>query len=158
MTFIGRGTRRPARDLRPAAKVIAVDVGHGQFDPRLAADPRLRSLQGVDARALTAEMIGEHPDAIVIDVSFISLKLVLPAMLALAARPTRVVALIKPQFEAPRRQIKKGIVRDAAVHAAVCAEIAEFAAALGARDIAVIPSPIEGQDGNREFFIGAACG
>jgi 23S rRNA (cytidine1920-2'-O)/16S rRNA (cytidine1409-2'-O)-methyltransferase len=98
------------------------------------------------------------PDFIVIDVSFISLKLVVPAALALAARPAHLLALIKPQFEAPRASIKKGIVRDPAVHAAACADMAEFVAALGCTGITIFPSPIAGGDGNREFFLGAALG
>jgi 23S rRNA (cytidine1920-2'-O)/16S rRNA (cytidine1409-2'-O)-methyltransferase len=143
---------------RGALMVYAVDVGTSQLHQRLRACPRIMSIEQTDIRTLDPARLAAPPDLITIDVSFISLKLVLPAALALAARPARVVALVKPQFEAPRRQIKKGIVRDAAVHAAVCAEIADFAASLGARDITMIPSPIEGQDGNREFFMGAAFG
>ena len=93
---------------------------------------------------------------IVIDVSFISLKLVLPAALALATPPAQLVALIKPQFEAGRAPLKKGIVRDAAVHAAVCDDISAFVASLGWRVLGVIPSPIAGGDGNAEFLLGAA--
>jgi 23S rRNA (cytidine1920-2'-O)/16S rRNA (cytidine1409-2'-O)-methyltransferase len=94
----------------------------------------------------------------VIDVSFISLKLVLPAVTALAAPRADLVALIKPQFEAPRRHRKRGVVRDAAVHAGVCADLEAFVAARGWSVIATVPSPIEGGDGNREFFIGARRG
>ena len=90
--------------------------------------------------------------------SFISLRLVLPSALALAARPAHLVALVKPQFEAPRASIKKGIVRDPAVHEAVCAGIVDFAASLGCTNIVSFPSPIAGADGNREFFIGAELG
>ena len=94
---------------RGAAKVVAVDVGHGQLDPRLAADPRVRSLEGVDARALTAEMLGERPSAIVIDVSFISQRLVLPHVLELAAeRGVARRASIKPQFELDRGRSRQG--------------------------------------------------
>ena len=93
---------------------------------------------------------------IIIDVSFISLKLVLPPALALANRAAQLVALIKPQFEAGRAALKKGIVRDDAVHAAVCDDIAAFVASLGWRVIGVIPSPIAGGDGNAEFLLGAA--
>ena len=90
-----------------------------------------------------------------IDVSFISLKLVVPAALALAAPCTQLLALIKPQFEAPRRHIKKGIVRDPAVHTAVCDDIAAFVGSLDCEVRAVFPAAIAGGDGNREFFIAA---
>ena len=95
---------------RGGAKVIAVDVGHGQLDPRLAADPRVRSLEGVDARALAAAALGETPDVIVIDVSFISQRLVLPHVLKLAAERAWLVSLIKPQFELDRIDLVKGRV------------------------------------------------
>jgi 23S rRNA (cytidine1920-2'-O)/16S rRNA (cytidine1409-2'-O)-methyltransferase len=91
-----------------------------------------------------------------VDVSFISLKLVLPAAFALLKSPAQLVALIKPQFEAGRTQIKKGIVRDAAVHAAVCDDISSFVASRGWRILGIIPSPIAGGDGNAEFLLGAA--
>ena len=93
---------------------------------------------------------------VVIDVSFISLKLVLPPALALAKPPAQLIALIKPQFEAGRAALKKGIVRDVAVRAAVCDDIADFVAMLGWRVFGVIPSPITGGDGNAEFLLGAA--
>ena len=105
---------------------------------------------------LSPARFDEPPDLVTIDVSFISLKLVLPAALALAKTPAQLVALIKPQFEAGRAALKKGVVRDAAVHAAVCDEIAAFVASLGWRVIGVIPSPIAGGDGNVEFLLGAA--
>src|ERR1700684_4407105 len=95
---------------RGAAKVVAIDVGHGQLDPRLAADPRVRSLEGVDARALTAEMLGERPEAIVIDVSFISQRLVLPRVVELATEQAWLVSLVKPQFELGRTDLVKGRV------------------------------------------------
>ena len=116
------------------------------------------SLEQTDIRALDRARLAAPPDFITIDVSFISLKLVLPAAFALAARPAHVLALVKPQFEAPRAHIKKGIVRDAAVHQAVVADIAAYAASLGCRNIVSFPSAIAGTDGNREFFIGAALG
>lgn len=140
---------------RGARKVYAVDVGHGQLHPSLHDHPRLRALEGTDIRELAAEALDERPDVVVIDASFISLRLVLPAALALAARPTDLLALIKPQFEAARGGTKKGIVRDPAVHAAVCDDIAAFAASLGCERIEVFPSPIAGGDGNLEFFLGA---
>ncbi len=94
----------------------------------------------------------------VIDASFISLKHVLPAALRLAAPSAHLVALVKPQHELRRSDLKKGVVRDPALHAAVCAEIAAFVTSLGCDVSATFPSPIEGGDGNREFFIGARRG
>jgi 23S rRNA (cytidine1920-2'-O)/16S rRNA (cytidine1409-2'-O)-methyltransferase len=91
-------------------------------------------------------------------VSFISLKQVLPTALAFTRRPARLIALIKPQFEAGRQALKKGIVRDAAVQAAVCADIAACVTSLGWTVAGVVPSPITGGDGNREFLIAATCG
>jgi len=143
---------------RGARRVYAVDVGADQLHPRLREEPRIVSLERMDIRALDAAQLAAQPDFITIDVSFISLKLVLPAAFTLAARPAHVLALIKPQFEAPRARIKKGIVRDPAVHEAVVAEIVAYAASLGCHDIVSFPSRIGGADGNREFFIGAKLG
>ena len=109
---------------RGAASVIAVDVGHGQLDPRLAADPRVCSLERVDARTLTPEMLGERPKAIVVDVSFISQRLVLPHVLKLAAKRAWLVSLVKPQFELGRADLVKGRVTSEAAlsaHATACA-------------------------------------
>jgi 23S rRNA (cytidine1920-2'-O)/16S rRNA (cytidine1409-2'-O)-methyltransferase len=141
---------------RGAAKVYAVDVGHGQLHESLRARPEVVSLEETDIRALSPARLAEQPDLITVDVSFISLKQVLPAALRLAKRPAQLVALIKPQFEAGRAHVKKGIVRDDAVRAAVCADIAAFVASLGWRALGVIPSPIAGGDGNAEFLLGAA--
>jgi 23S rRNA (cytidine1920-2'-O)/16S rRNA (cytidine1409-2'-O)-methyltransferase len=141
---------------RGARKVYAVDVGRDQLHERLRGDARIVSMEATDIRKVHA--FDEQPDLVVIDVSFISLKHVLPAALALAASRMDLVALIKPQFEAPRSAIKKGIVRDAAVHAAVCEDIADAVKALGLTIIETSPSPIEGGDGNREFLIGAHRG
>ena len=137
-----------------AAKVYAVDVGHDQLDARLKGDPRVVARECVDARTLAP---GDAPsfDIAVVDVSFISLKLVLPAVARLCAPHAHLVALIKPQFEAGRRHLKKGIVRTAAVQAAVCDEIAACLTELGFEVLSVLPSPILGRDGNREFLIGA---
>jgi len=140
---------------RGARLVYAVDVGHDQLHPRLRNHPRIHAMEGTDIRALAPAQLAERPDVVVIDASFISLKLVLPAALAIAAAPTRLLALIKPQFEAERRHAKKGIVRDPAAHSAVCADITAFVASLGCDEIAVFPSPIAGGDGNLEFFVGA---
>src|SRR5271157_2986139 len=105
---------------RGAAHVTAVDVGHGQFDPRLAADPRVHSLEGLDARALTVDEIGAAPGAIVCDMSFISQRLVLPHVLKLAARPAWLVSLVKPQFEVGPAGLVKGRVRSEAALAQAC--------------------------------------
>jgi 23S rRNA (cytidine1920-2'-O)/16S rRNA (cytidine1409-2'-O)-methyltransferase len=143
---------------RGARRVHAVDVGTGQLHPRLRSDPRIISLERTDVRILDPALLAEPPDFITIDVSFISLKLVLPAALALAARPGYVLALVKPQFETPRVHNRKGIVRDPGIHETVVAEIADHAAMLGCSDVVSFPSPIAGGDGNLEFFIGARLG
>jgi 23S rRNA (cytidine1920-2'-O)/16S rRNA (cytidine1409-2'-O)-methyltransferase len=143
---------------RGARRVYAVDVGTDQLHKSLRGRPDIVPLEKTDIRMLDPAQLAERPQLVTIDVSFISLKLVLPAAIALAARPGHVLALIKPQFEASRANIKKGIVRDPAVHQTVCAEIAAFAASLGCAGIRVIPSAIAGADGNAEFFIGAALG
>ncbi len=140
---------------RGAARVIAVDVGRGQLHQSLRANALVTSLEETDIRTLPPSLIGEAPDLVTVDVSFISLKLVLPAALALAKTPAQLVALIKPQFEAGRASLKRGIVRDTAVQAAVCDDIAAFVASLGWRVLGVIPSPITGGDGNAEFLLGA---
>jgi 23S rRNA (cytidine1920-2'-O)/16S rRNA (cytidine1409-2'-O)-methyltransferase len=140
-----------------ARLVYAVDVGTGQLHPRLRGEPKIISLERTDIRALDPPRLMERPDFVTIDVSFISLTRVLPAALALAVRPGHLLALIKPQFEV-RSRIRKGIVRDPAVHEGVVEVIVRTAAALDCRDIKVFPSPIAGGDGNIEFFIGARFG
>ncbi|HEX8666094.1 MAG TPA: TlyA family RNA methyltransferase [Beijerinckiaceae bacterium] len=140
---------------RGAAKVYAVDVGHGQLHPRLTGNPRVVSLEGTDARHLTRALVPEPIALAVADVSFISLRLVLPPVLPLLASDAALVALVKPQFEAGRAFTKKGVVRDEAVHRTVCRETAAFVEALGFTVLGLIPSPILGGDGNREFLIGA---
>ncbi len=138
-----------------ARRVCAVDVGHAQFHAALRGDSRVKLHEGKDARDLTAELLETPPQMIVCDASFISLKLVLPVPLSLAAPGAQLAALIKPQFEAGRARVKKGMVRDAAVHAEICADIRAFIEGLGWRVVGVVPSPIEGGDGNREFLAGA---
>ena len=140
---------------RGAARVYAVDVGREQLHERLRARPDVVSLEQTDIRTLTPGHFDPPPDLVTVDVSFISLKQVLPAALALAKPPAQLVALIKPQFEAGRDALKKGIVRDTAVHQVVCDDIAAFVASLGWRVAGVIPSPIAGGDGNAEFLLGA---
>ncbi|HET7889751.1 MAG TPA: TlyA family RNA methyltransferase [Bradyrhizobium sp.] len=141
-----------------ASLVFAVDVGHGQLHPSLQGHPKIVSMEGTDIRAFEGKRLPARPDIVVIDVSFISLKSVLPVALSLAAAPMHLLALIKPQFEATRKHSKRGIIRDTAVHQEVCADIAAFAASLGCTDIRIFPSPITGGDGNSEFFIGAYRG
>jgi 23S rRNA (cytidine1920-2'-O)/16S rRNA (cytidine1409-2'-O)-methyltransferase len=140
---------------RGARKVYAVDVGRDQLHTRLRNDPRVIALEQTDIRALSPSAFSEAPDFITVDVSFISLRLVLPALDRLTRRPAQLIALIKPQFEAGKANVKKGIVRDAAVHAAVCDEIATFAASLRWDIAGIFPSPIEGGDGNKEFLLAA---
>ncbi len=143
---------------RGARRVYAVDVGRGQFHPSLRDAPAIVLFEETDIRSLDSGRLPEPPDLLVVDVSFISLKLVLPPAVALLRTPARLIALVKPQFEAGRRHLKKGIVRDPQVHAAVCKDVAGFVAGLGWIVAGVIPSPITGGDGNREFLLGAARG
>jgi 23S rRNA (cytidine1920-2'-O)/16S rRNA (cytidine1409-2'-O)-methyltransferase len=141
-----------------AAMVFSVDVGHGQLHPSLHDHPKIVSMEETDIRKLEGQRLPARPDIVTIDVSFISLKAVLPAALSLAAAPMHLLALIKPQFETQGKRVKGGIIRDAAVHANVCSELAVFAASLGCTQIQVFPSAIAGGDGNAEFFIGARRG
>ena len=143
---------------RGATKVIAVDVGRGQLDPRLAADPRVLFLEDVDARALTREIIGERPEAIVIDVSFISQRLVLPHVLRLAAERAWLVSLIKPQFELGRADLVKGRVRSEAALLRACDAVQAAIEAEGWSVLGLIPSPILGGAGAREYLIAARHG
>ena len=145
---------------RGAARVYAVDVGHGQLDWKLRNDPRVVVLERLNARALTAAEVPEPVGAVVCDASFISLKTVLPAALALARPGAFLVALIKPQFEVGKGRVGKGgIVRDPALHREVCDAVAAWLAGLpGWRVAGVAPSPIEGAEGNREFLIGGVFG
>ena len=141
---------------RGAQRVYAVDVGHGQLHETLRTRPEVISLEATDIRTLSPARLGKLPDFVTIDVSFISLKLALPPVTALAKTPAQLVALIKPQFEAGPGAAKKGIVREPAIHAAVCEDIAESLSVAGWRVLGIIPSPIEGGDGNAEFLLGAA--
>jgi len=140
---------------RGAAAIVAVDVGHGQLHASLAADPRVRSLEGTDARSLTSAMVPTAPELVTCDVSFISLCHVLPAVLDLAAPGAGLVALVKPQFELGPGHVKKGIVRDPSLQRQSCERIAALVGPLGWRVTGTIPSPIAGGDGNREFLLGA---
>ncbi len=140
---------------RGAKRIYAVDVGCGQLHVSLRGNPQVVSLEETDIRTLSLERFGERPALVTIDVSFISLKLVLPSALALATAPAHLVALIKPQFEAGRAAVKKGIVRNEAIQSAVCNDITSLVASLGWRVTGLIQSPITGSDGNKEFLLGA---
>jgi 23S rRNA (cytidine1920-2'-O)/16S rRNA (cytidine1409-2'-O)-methyltransferase len=139
---------------RGASHVFAIDVGRDQLHASLRSDRRVTSREGQDIRSIGCEALSPAPTLAVIDVSFISLRLVLPAAAALLTGEAALVALIKPQFEAGRAALKKGVVRDEAVHAQVCAEIVALVGGLGFSVSGPMPSPIEGGDGNREFLIG----
>lgn len=138
--------------------VFSIDVGREQLHPSLRGHPKVVSMEETDIRDFEGKRLPMRPDVVVIDVSFISLKAVLPVALSLAAAPMHLLALIKPQFEAARKHSKRGIIRDATVHQEVCGDISGFAASLGCSDIKVFPSSIAGGDGNLEFFIGARRG
>jgi 23S rRNA (cytidine1920-2'-O)/16S rRNA (cytidine1409-2'-O)-methyltransferase len=140
-----------------ATHVTAIDVGHGQMVPHLAQDPRVTLREGLNARDITAADIPADVSLVVSDVSFISLKLALPPVLSLVAENTTLITLIKPQFEVGRAALGKGgVVRDEALLTATCAGTASFINGLGWRVLGLVPSPIEGGDGNREFLL-AAC-
>jgi 23S rRNA (cytidine1920-2'-O)/16S rRNA (cytidine1409-2'-O)-methyltransferase len=143
---------------RGARSVVAVDVGHRQIDPRLAADVRVRSHEGLDARALTLERIGEAPGAIVCDVSFISQRLVLPHVLKLAAKPAWLVTLVKPQFEVGPAEIVKGRVKSEAALARACDGAGAYIVGEGWNVLGLIPSPILGGRGAKEFLLAARHG
>ncbi|MDB5651356.1 MAG: rRNA (cytidine-2-O)-methyltransferase TlyA [Hyphomicrobiales bacterium] len=140
---------------RGATRVYAVDVGQGQLHRRLVTHPRVVAMEKTDARGLTEAEIPFPPHLIVCDASFISLKLVLPKALALAAPGARLIALVKPQFEAGRAAVKKGVVRDPGIHATVCLDIQTWLTSRGWKVLGLVPSPITGGDGNVEFLIGA---
>ena len=147
--------------LQYGARVIAVDTGHGQIDFRLRQDPRVRLLEKTNARYLTREQVEEYVDLIVIDVSFISATLVLPAVISAAFPQSpsersgrKMVVLVKPQFEAGREQVGKGgIVRDEAAQMAAIEKVRKALLKLGCNQTDVIDSPILGGEGNREFLL-----
>jgi 23S rRNA (cytidine1920-2'-O)/16S rRNA (cytidine1409-2'-O)-methyltransferase len=137
-----------------AARVIAVDVGYGQLDWRLRQDPRVTVLERTNVRYLRAEQLPETPTLAVIDVSFISLRLVLPVVVGLLAPRADVLALVKPQFEVGKGQVGKGgIVRDPALHEAAVKDVCAVAAGLGAVVQGRMESPVLGPKGNREFLV-----
>lgn len=146
---------------RGAARVIAVDTGRGQIDSGLRQDSRVRLREKTNARFLTAEQVGEKADLVVMDVSFISATLVLPAVIAAAIPPAKadrrgrqVIVLVKPQFEVGRELVGKGgIVRDAAAQTAAVEKVRQVLLGLGCHEIDVIESPILRTEGNREFLL-----
>ncbi|MEW5983409.1 MAG: TlyA family RNA methyltransferase [Acidobacteriota bacterium] len=139
---------------RGAARVVALDVGHGQLDWKLRDDPRVVVLERRNARELRLEWLPAPAGIVTIDVSFISLQLILPPLPAVLAGDGDVVALVKPQFEAGRKEVGRGgLVRDPAVREAVVARITESAAALGLLRVALTPSPITGTRGNQEYLL-----
>ena len=143
--------------LRGASRVFAVDVGHGQMNPRLERDPRVVKFEGLNGRDITVRQISQTPTAIVADVSFIGLKLVLPPALTMAGQGAFLVALIKPQFEVGRDQVGRGgLVKDEAAQEAAVDSIQEWLNLQpGWKVLGRIPSPILGGDGNREFLLAA---
>ena len=142
---------------RDARRVVALDVGHGQLDWRLRNDPRVAVIERLNARTLTADQLppdAREFDGVTMDVSFISLRQVLPAIAPLLRRGGWLIALVKPQFEAGRAEVGKGgLVRDPAVQARVVEEISAAADSLGLRRRGTVESPITGTEGNREFFV-----
>ena len=138
---------------RGAARVVALDVGHGQLDWKLRNDSRVLVIERFNARHLTLADLPGPIDLVSIDVSFISLRHILPAVTPVLRPGADVVALVKPQFEAGRAEVRKGIIRDPAVHARVLEEVAAAGAEVGLSRVASTPSPITGQKGNVEFLV-----
>ncbi len=139
---------------RGARDIVALDVGHGQLDWKLRTDPRVIVREGVNARALTRADLPHAVDLVTIDVAFISLRHILPALPGLLTPRADVVALVKPQFEAGRDEVGKGgLVTDPAIHERVVEHVTQEATAHGLERVGMTPSPITGATGNREFFL-----
>jgi 23S rRNA (cytidine1920-2'-O)/16S rRNA (cytidine1409-2'-O)-methyltransferase len=138
---------------RGASRVVALDVGHGQLDWTLRNDPRVVAVERFNARGLTLADLPGPVDIVSIDVSFISLRQILPVVPPVLRAGADVVALVKPQFEAGRNEVGRGVIHDAAIHARVVEEIRAAAAAVGLTHAASTPSPITGQKGNVEFLL-----
>ena len=138
---------------RGAARVVALDVGHNQLDWALRSDPRVVVIERFNARQLTPADLPTLVDIVCIDVSFISLRLILTAVPPLLRPGADVIALVKPQFEAGRTEVGRGVIRDPAIHARVVDEVSAAAAAVGLTPRATTPSPITGQKGNVEFLL-----
>jgi len=138
---------------RGAARVVALDVGHGQLDWKLRNDERVLAIEHFTARRLTLADLPTAVDIVTIDVSFISLRQIFPAVVPVLRPGADVVALVKPQFEAGRTEARKGIVRDPAIHTRVIEEVAAAGAEVGLSRVASTQSPITGQKGNVEFLV-----
>ena len=144
---------------RGAAHVVALDVGHGQLHPALRDDARVTVLERTNIRHATVDTIGGAVDAVVVDVSFISLRTVIPSLAALCQPGADMVMLVKPQFEAGRVEVSRGrgVITDPAVHERVRREVDAAIVANGCRVLAWMDSPIRGSEGNRELFVHAAA-
>ena len=138
---------------RGATRVVALDVGHGQLDWKLRNDERVVVIERFNARHLTPADLPGPVDVVTIDVSFISLRQILPVVTPVLRTGGDVIALVKPQFEAGRAEVRKGIIRDPAVHARVLEEVTAAGAEVGLTRVASTPSPITGQKGNIEFLV-----
>ena len=138
---------------RGARRVIALDVGHGQIDWKLRSDARVVVMEGYNARYLTPADLPGDVEIVVIDVSFISLRQILPVVPKVLRPGGDVVALVKPQFEAGRDEVRKGVIRDPLVHARVLDEVTAAGAEVGLTRVASTPSPITGQKGNVELLL-----
>ena len=139
---------------RGARRVVALDVGHGQLDWRLREDPRVVVLERRNARQLERGWLPAPVDVVTIDVSFISLRLILPALPPVLTPGADIVALVKPQFEAGRDEVGRGgLVKDPAIHDAVLARVTASAASFGLARVGMTPSPITGATGNQEFLM-----
>lgn len=138
---------------RGAARVVALDVGHGQIDWALRNDARVVVIERFNARHLTPAHLPGLVDVVVIDVSFISLRKILPVVPPLLRPSADVVALVKPQFEAGRAEVRKGLVRDPAVHGRALDDVAAAAREVGLTPVGSVPSPITGAKGNQEFLL-----
>ena len=138
---------------RGARRVVALDVGHGQIDWTLRNDPRVVVIEHFNARHLQLSDLPGLVDLVTIDVSFISLRQILPVVPPLLRASADVIALVKPQFEAGRREIRKGVIRDASIQARVLEEVSAAAREVGLTPVASTPSPITGAKGNVEFLL-----
>jgi 23S rRNA (cytidine1920-2'-O)/16S rRNA (cytidine1409-2'-O)-methyltransferase len=145
---------------RGAARVVALDVGHGQLHPRIRGDPRVVVLERTNIRDTTPETIGGLVDLVVVDVSFISLRLIIPTLVTLCQPGASMVLLVKPQFEAGRTEVSRarGVITDPSIHDRVQGEVAAALEAAGCAVLAWIDSPIRGGEGNRELLVHARSG
>ena len=142
---------------RGARRVIALDVGHGQLHPKLRADERVTVIERTNVRDATTDTIGGHADAVVADVSFISLTVIIPVLVSLCQPGSPMVLLVKPQFEAGRAEVSRGrgVITDPAIHDRVQATIADSLRAAGCDVVGWMDSPILGGEGNRELLVHA---